>query len=315
MTWQLRRGLPKHFALSFGDADPASNRTLNEYEELLFLNSTPDKLVAIRKTELQGELYDTALIGNQRVSFPRPFVFSLKPTKKHPNVEYAKKLGRLLCLYDNAGEHFLPGQDTVGSPVTRHLAQSRVLLFLFDPIQDPRFRKVCMGQSDDPQFASFARTSRQELIFHEAADRIRRHTGIAQIAKHQRPLIVIVTKFDAWSHLLPALKLRSPVASDERNRCAVDVTYVGEVSSQLRSLLWKHSPEIVSAVESFAETVLYIPVSATGGKPEKDEKTGMLGIRPCNIHPLWVEVPLLYALCRWQQGMIPFLAHPDPPHP
>ena len=60
---------------------------------------------------------------------------------------------RALGLYDNAGEHFLPGRDTLGSPVTRHLARSRVLFFLFDPTQDPRFRKACSGKMHDPQMA------------------------------------------------------------------------------------------------------------------------------------------------------------------
>src|SRR5205823_14427851 len=38
MTWEMRRLLPLHFALSFTDADPVSNRQLNAYEEALFLN-------------------------------------------------------------------------------------------------------------------------------------------------------------------------------------------------------------------------------------------------------------------------------------
>ncbi len=41
MTWQLRRILPIHFKVDFTDADPASNRALNDCEESLFLN--PDE--------------------------------------------------------------------------------------------------------------------------------------------------------------------------------------------------------------------------------------------------------------------------------
>ena len=41
MTWQLRQILPAQFQVAFTDADPASNRTLNECEESLFLN--PDE--------------------------------------------------------------------------------------------------------------------------------------------------------------------------------------------------------------------------------------------------------------------------------
>src|SRR5207302_699308 len=71
MTWELRRMLPQQFALTFSDADTISNRSLNEFEELLFLNPKANELICladlIRKTELQGELYDTVMYGNQVV--------------------------------------------------------------------------------------------------------------------------------------------------------------------------------------------------------------------------------------------------------
>ncbi|HQU44261.1 MAG TPA: hypothetical protein PK867_15680, partial [Pirellulales bacterium] len=117
MTWQLRQSLGSYFSIAFGDADPAANRSLNEYEELLFLNAKQDDLVAIRKTELQGDLYDTVLFDQQTVSYPRPFIFSMKPLPTHPGYSTMARLSRALCLYDNAGEHFLPGQDTLGDPV------------------------------------------------------------------------------------------------------------------------------------------------------------------------------------------------------
>lgn len=179
MTWQLRQSLSKYFALSFGDADPTSNRSLNEYEELLFLNPKQDEPVRIVKTELQGDLYDSVMFDQQVVRFPRPFVFSMKPLPSHPGYRTIARLSRALCLYDNAGEHFLPGQDTADSPVTRHLARSRVLFFLFDPTQDPRFRRACAGKTNDPQMADGSRTARQETILLEAADYARRLCGPA----------------------------------------------------------------------------------------------------------------------------------------
>ena len=85
MTWRLRKVLPKRFSLSFGDADPVLNHRLQEYESLQFLNPKQDELVAIAKTEVQGDPYDTVLFGDQRVSYPRPFVFSVAPLEGHPN--------------------------------------------------------------------------------------------------------------------------------------------------------------------------------------------------------------------------------------
>ena len=82
---------------------------------------------------------------------------------------------------------------------------------------------------------------------------------------------------------------------------------IEEVSQLVRTLLWKVSPEIVSAAESFSSQVLYVPVSATGRSPETDPKTGALGFRPKDIKPVWAEVPMLYAMSRWMQGLVPFV--------
>ena len=320
MTWLLRQTLPQQFALTFGDADPASNRSLNEYEERLFLNDDQNRLVALDKTALEGDLYNTVLFNGQAVSYPRPFIFLLKPLDDHPNHDAVAKLSRAVCLYDNAGEHFLPGQDTASSPVTRHLALSRALFFLFDPTQDPRFRRACAGQSNDPQMGERARTSRQETILLEAGDRIRRYTGLAQNARHSRPLVIVVTKFDAWSALLKDEKLGDPwVPTGHPNLNALNVEQIDAVSARVKAVLARLTPELVAAAEGFAEQVIYIPVSALGRSPEVDAKTGLLGIRPRDLRPLWTEVPLLYAMARWMGGIIPFTrpraneAHAWPP--
>jgi hypothetical protein len=49
--------------------------------------------------------------------------------------------------------------------------------------------------------------------------------------------------------------------------------------------------------------VIFIPVSALGASPEIDPDTGLLGIRPNDVSPIWAEVPLLYLLSR--SGLIP----------
>ena len=124
MTWRLRNVLPKYFAVGFNDADPALNHRLQEYESLQFLNPNQEALVTIEKTEVQGDLYDMVLFGDQAISYPRPFVFSLLPLEGHPNLHSSAKVARSICVYDNAGESFLPGEDTAASPVTRHMALS-----------------------------------------------------------------------------------------------------------------------------------------------------------------------------------------------
>ena len=78
------------------------------------------------------------------------------------------------------------------------------------------------------------------------------------------------------------------------------------ISADVRALLNRMSPELVAAAEGFAQDVVYIPVSSLGRAPTVDSVTGLLGIRPRDLQPLWTEVPFLYALARWTGGIIPY---------
>ena len=143
MTWRLRRTLAKYFHTTLADADPQANLILNGYEEKLFLNPQPDQLVALDKTQLEGDLYEPVRFGERVVLYPRPFVFSMRPSDGHPHLSRARRISRAVCLYDNAGEHFLPGDFySANRPGTDHLAVSSALLFLFDPTQHPTFRRA-----------------------------------------------------------------------------------------------------------------------------------------------------------------------------
>jgi hypothetical protein len=308
MSWQLRQVLPRDFKVAFTDADPASNRILNECEESLFLHPEDSGLVPlgslIRKTELQGELYDTVAYGQQTVSYPRPFLFTMQPREGHPGGGPAS-LARMLCLYDNAGEHFQPGQDTTSSPVTRHLAQSRAVLFLFDPTQDPRFRTAARGAESGGSKQRAARLTRQETILNEAAARIRRHAGLSHGSKFDRPMIVVLSKLDEWAHLLD--REDGEPWRAQGNLTGVDAERIERTSNRLREILTHYCPETVAAAEAFAREITYIAVSSLGDRVELDPNTGLPGIRPKNIRPHWVTVPLLYALSRVQPALIPRL--------
>lgn len=311
MMWQLRQLLPRYFHVTLNDADAQANARLHQYEEQQFLNPDPDQLVSIAKTETQGDLYDQVRMGDHSITLPRPFMFTMHPGMQHPNHEVASKVSRVICLYDNAGESFLPGADSVSSPVTRHLALSACLFFCFDPTQDPRFRRACEGKSADPQMAARASrlqreaNVRQDTILLEAIQRVRRHAGLREDELHQRPLIVVVTKWDSWKNLLPDISCEPPyydIAGQPVRTLNVD--RIQEVSDRVQSLLQSICPEIVAAGQGFARELTFVPVSATGVSPELDPSTGTLGIRPRDIEPYWVEVPMLLALSRWSRGLI-----------
>ncbi len=311
MTWQLRQMLPNKFCIAMTDTDPVSNARLHEYEEQQFLNPNPDSLVAIAKTQAQGDLYDEVNMGTHTVQYPRPFLFNLQPLPTHPHHSRSRTVSRVMCLYDNAGESFLPGQDTASSPVTRHLALSRCLFFLFDPTQDARFRRACEGKSKDPQMLprterlSRENSVRQDTILLEAIQRVRRHAGLREDELHQRPMIIVVTKWDSWRELMPEIAPDPPYMSvPNLGPQIVDMKKIEKASRATGTLLRKYTPEIVAAAEGFAKHLIFLPVSATGRAPEINPETGGFGIRPREMAPYWVEVPMLVALSRWCAGLV-----------
>lgn len=303
MIWDLRNTLPKNFAISFTDTDAVNNQIVNDFEETIFLNSHSDELVALRKTELQGELYNQVLLDSMLINLPKPFMFTMTPAEHHPDYEAVReRMSRTLVLYDNAGEHFEPGMDSVDNPTTQHLLHSDTIFFLFDPTKDVRFRARL--DSTDPQLAEGSRVQRQEIILTEMINRIKKYSGMRSSAKTAKTLIIIVSKFDVWEQLLDEELPREPWAWDPKlNTCVLDVETIKNTSFQVRSVLEDICPEIVSTAESFAGDVLYIPNSALGHSPELNDDSGMVGIRPRDVKPFWVSVPMLYFF--QERGFIP----------
>ena len=295
MAWQLRKTLPNEFQLQLSDSDGECNKILNDYEEQLFFNPDSSKMAKLAKTDVIGDWYSLVQYENQTVTYPKPFYFDLRPANEHVNVERARHLSRLFCLYDNAGESFLPGADTVTSPVTRHLGLAESWLFCFDPTQDPRFRRELIGKSHDHQVVEGPVTARQESVLNEMINRIRRHSSMGLKEKSNKPLIVVCTKFDAWSTLLG--ELPSPWGQTSNSgKGVLNISRVEQVSDRLRSILQAHCPEVVAAAQSISSRVYFVPVSATGTAPVKDPKTGDYMIRTDMIDPQWCEVPVLLAM-------------------
>jgi hypothetical protein len=304
MAWELRRRLPESFGVGFSDADPTGNRCLNRYEQTLFPQDDFDKHVALEKTPMDGDLYESIHLGSQTLSFPRPFLFSMQPRKVRKRGGIGKR-GGVMVLYDNAGEHFEPGVDSVSAPVTHHLAKSRAILFVYDPTQNLRFRDQCRKFSDAPQLQGPMPAQRQEAIFIEAAARVRKYTGLPTNKRYKKPLIVVVSKYDLWKPLLenPDLLRTEPIIGTG-SRGSLDLARIQDVSDAVRELLRQFAPEMVLAAEAFCSDVTYIPVSSLGRAPSPREGDGALGIRAGNIAPKWVTVPALYALSRVWPGLI-----------
>lgn len=311
MTHMLRRQLPAVFRVSFTDTDADANRTVCEYEQPLFQSATPDDLLRlgelIAKTQEQGDLYDAVKFGANTVQFPRPFLFTVRPQADHALADEAG-LSRVLCLYDNAGESFLAGSDTARNPVTRHLAESSLLLFLFDPTQHQPFRRrvSASGAEVASDIRAGQGVARQHLILTEAASRVRRFAGLPDTAKHDRPLVVIVTKQDVWGHLVPGLTNAEPAFGTGRSGSGVlNLDRIEEQSRAIRALLNDLTPEVVDAAEQFARSVTYVGASALGAAPVRDGTSDLWAVRPRDVRPVGVEVPILYGLNRLIPRLVP----------
>ncbi len=314
MTWLLRKTLPQKFCVNIMDADPQMNIRLQEYESAQFLNDDENAVVKIEKTEEQGDLYNTIQMGDQRITYPQPFIFSLAPLPEHRNAAHSRRISTSLCLYDNAGESYLPVRDSDRStlPVTRHLGKSNCIFFLYDPLQDNRFRTLCRSVSNDPQLRddvsdAFRKSPlRQEMILAEMIKRTRAYRNMTSTEKYHNPVVIVVTKLDAWGKLLPQCDFKPPWAPIQNSPMMVlRRDKIQKVSDALRQFLLKHTPEIVGTIEHFASDVTYIPISATGISPVIDEQTKESGFRSKDVKPIWAEIPILYALARSTQGVIP----------
>lgn len=294
--------------LSFTDASPASNQAIREYENTLFGDPTSTTLTQIRKTETDDlKLYKKPVIDGMEKRCPIPLQFSIWPTKDHPNYAQAHLIGRVLVLYDNAGEDFLPGAEDHNSEAVKHLAKSDVVFMLFDPTQEAPLRSFC--RSNDPQISHGLRPSgsppilvRQETLLREAAVRARHFLGLSQNEPLNKPLIVIIPKFDILQDL-PGISIdQEPyLGMEEGHSIRLQMADIERNSEAIRTFLRKHCPDFLATADAFSRRVCYIPVSSLGCSPTlvKRGDVKFYGFRPVDIKPKWVTVPVLYSLAKW----------------
>ncbi|MDR0336826.1 MAG: hypothetical protein LBI18_07030 [Planctomycetaceae bacterium] len=307
MVWQLRKTMTRDFCMNFTDADPTLNQRIRDYEMRQFMGGyDPEVPVAIEKTDVQGDIYNNTLINGHLTSLAQPFSFTISPLPSYPFPKNANNVTQAICMYDNAGESFLPGADNAAQPVTRHLVTSDVILFLFDPTQDTRFKNACKTIVNDPQMnpalGGDVRRSKvnQSTVLTEIITRIKTQLYLTTQEKIKTPIIIVLTKFDAWHQLANFPHYKNPWQRAKNYPTSVyDVNYVNEYSQRLRTLLLDLIPDLVGTAEANAEKVTYIAVSATGtapevGLPDQDGKRPLL-YRPASIKPVWVEVPFFHA--------------------
>lgn len=303
LTSMLKRNLPEYFNYTFVDADVNMNYTLNHYEDLLFHNVSGSK-VALPKTELEGANFSSRVnLDGFTVNLPLPYIFTLR--KVHDTTARPDDKGFMhnVVMYDNAGEHFEAGRESVANLATMHLINSSLIMFLFDPFKDSRAIKSC--SSDDPQANVALRSINQVQILREMINRIKKYRGMASYEKSDKLLTILVPKYDAWASSFPFdLKDLSFTYFDKsRVVNCLNLGVLKLISYSTRQWLLQRVPEVVTDSEAFFETVFFLPVSALGTSPEYDSSTDMIGINPDNINPIWCDVPIYLYL--WRCGLVP----------
>ena len=325
---QLRSVTGERFKLGMLDADPERNALILEYERALFqqrdLDTPRDVAELIRKTQFGAGAAGTFAAvrhGGLVLHRPRPFSYRLETRAGHPahvpqaEDPHAQRANRILCVYDNAGESYLPTrQDPHAEEVTAHQAQARFILFVFDPLQDRRFLQE-VEQVRGPLPPPRQVTGQYEVLA-EAARRV--HQLRSGDRSAWPPLLILVSKWDAWHQLLPGVDMAEPLRQGSRAPVAgLDMERIESASDQLRALLMRLCPNLVQTAEAIGHEVRYLPVSALGKTPEtrpgilRPSATGgdpgmpVEFIRPRDIRPAWVTVPFLYGLARFVSKLIP----------
>ena len=277
--WTCRQVLSREFKMSFTDLDPLTNRWLNASEEKLFFQTDLTALQQIEKTDLTSPTVCRSVnLNGTSVLLPLPSFFSVRAR--------GAKRASSLVVYDSAGEHFRAGADVASSAVTLNMLSADMLYFMFDPSADVRLASLVDGGSGTAANSS----QRQDVILAEMAARIRRHMGQVGEARQKRPLIFGVSKADL-------LRKYIPLEGAMYREGALDMGAVRRVSEATENFLMDVVPEMVAAAHDLAEEVWFLPVSALGHNPIKE------GVRPCDIHPVWPELPIVLTLAK--KGLIP----------
>ena len=281
--WECRRKLRRFFGIGFRDLDPVANRWINAYEEKLFFQADDRELQQIEKTDMaSSNVCRSVMLDGDSVLLPLPSFFFLKR---------GEDAAQSLVVYDSAGEHFRAGADRQSSAVTLNMLNADVLFFMFDPSADPRFRsRLDRGAGTALNYAQ-----RQDVLLAEMSARIHRHLGNKGEGKLTRPLIFGVSKADLLARDLPQ-NVALYVETGAPSRFALDIAALRALSDATERLLAEVVPEVVETAHDIAENVWFVPVSALGHNPMKE------GVRPCDIKPLWAELPVVMTLAR--RGLI-----------
>lgn len=289
--------LPSVFAektsLRWENQDPEGNMNLENYKDRILGARSPEE-AAIEKTVIGGITYREVRKGGREIPMPVPFHYRVcREGNRYP----------LTCtFYDNAGEHFTPTEPVEKNPGSLHVARAEAIMFLFDPLQSPKFVRVMSDLGvPDPQLNQ-PMPDLQEVILAEMKTRINRVKNPGPSGKLEVPLAFIVGKYDAWGEM---------IAEGERG---VDMEILREgclcldalqKNSHLAKEAVKHyAPAIIRNVEALASNVMYFPVSTFGHHAVQTANGKGFAPDPRKIKPVLIEAPFLWILSELRPDLL-----------
>jgi len=285
-TFMMRSGLVVP-GLDFTDIDPSLNDLTIDLEGTLFKSATPEVPTMIAKTETSGRLYRSYRRGDLRITAPKPQLFGIA----------RGGVRSVLALYDNAGEHFLPGAVPPFEQATRHLGVSSAIVLVIDPTQDPRVYGPLGGRDHVAALGgSSSAPGRADLVLVELVNRVRRQRGLSASEPLPLRVVVALSKHDLWSPLAPEIEdvLRS--ASTAHPMRAPDGATLSHMHRGGVAFLERHLPEVLGAVRSVEPGFKVVPFSGLGRAPQLDASSGAMSIVPASVRPIWAAVPFIVAL-------------------
>lgn len=283
--WQCRQLLKLKFGVGFRDLAPSWNTWIRAYEEKLFFQQDDTKLQQIAKTDMQAsDISRSVNLGGEIVLLPKPSYFRLGGGMDEESE-------KSFVVYDCAGEHFMPSNDSHSSLVTLHTLSADSILFLFDPSADPRLRPfLSRGSGTATNYAQM-----QDVLLAELVAKSKKYMGNRGGRKLKQPLLFAISKADMLNRELPMNVSVYAVRPD--GKTALDVMALREVSDKTEAFLDKYVPEVSATARDISNDIWFLPVSALGHNPMNE------GVRPCDIKPIWAELPVVFTLA--QKGLIP----------
>jgi hypothetical protein len=293
-SFALRSGMVVD-GLDFLDADTSLNDLTVELESSLFRSTTPDRPAMIAKTDLSGRLYRSFRSEDGYWLAPKPQLFELRRGSTR----------RMLCLYDNAGEHFLPGRENPQEPVTRHLGVSRALIFVVDPTQDQRVVERLGGrEAVTAMGGGGSAEQRQDLVLIEASNRVKRLRALTSTDPLPFRIVLALAKADIWAPLATSEMANCFAGMDSRPSVAMPTgESLAEAHRGCAKFLSECMPELLATTRALDPRFRAVPFSGLGRPPSRGSAGADLAIRPKDVRPIWPAAPLVVAMAEAEPTM------------